>query len=134
MLSYCIDWGIRFLKLQVLEPKSLHKLLEVIDTRYIYLMFFENFIHNTNCLLTFTCSQLPEFLGGSCTCPYEGGCLRSNKGPWNDPEVMKVRTFFGFVILLMLFVDLYIYNEIVTIEYLGTDLPINQVLSFVACT
>ncbi|KAJ0578846.1 putative CRAL-TRIO lipid binding domain, CRAL/TRIO domain, CRAL/TRIO domain superfamily [Helianthus annuus] len=54
-------------KIQVLEPKSLSKLQEVIDP-----------------------SQLPDFLGGSCVCPVEGGCLRSNKGPWNDSEIMKV--------------------------------------------
>ncbi|KAA8527126.1 hypothetical protein F0562_008645 [Nyssa sinensis] len=54
-------------KIQVLEPKSLCKLLEVIDSR-----------------------QLPDFVGGSCTCSAEGGCLRSNMGPWNDPEIMKL--------------------------------------------
>nr|TKS18251.1 SEC14 cytosolic factor family protein [Populus alba] len=54
-------------KIQVLEPKSLPKLLEVIDS-----------------------SQLPDFLGGSCSCSAEGGCLRSNKGPWNDPAIMKL--------------------------------------------
>ncbi|MED6109428.1 hypothetical protein PIB30_033507 [Stylosanthes scabra] len=54
-------------KIQILEPKALCKLLEVIDS-----------------------SQLPDFLGGSCTCPNEGGCLRSNKGPWNDPDIMKL--------------------------------------------
>ncbi|KAL8197851.1 hypothetical protein R6Q57_030139 [Mikania cordata] len=54
-------------KIHVLEPKSLGKLLEAIDP-----------------------SQLPEFLGGTCMCPVEGGCLRANVGPWNDTEIMKV--------------------------------------------
>ncbi|WJX93357.1 hypothetical protein P8452_74892 [Trifolium repens] len=53
-------------KIQVLEPKSLSKLHDIIDS-----------------------SQLPDFLGGSCKCPGEGGCLRSSKGPWNDPNIMK---------------------------------------------
>lgn len=54
-------------KIHVLGTKFQSKLLEAIDS-----------------------SQLPEFLGGECTCFAEGGCLRSNKGPWNDEEIMKI--------------------------------------------
>ncbi|XP_062191408.1 phosphatidylinositol/phosphatidylcholine transfer protein SFH13-like [Phragmites australis] len=54
-------------KIHVLGTKFQNKLLEVIDA-----------------------SQLPDFLGGICTCAAEGGCLKSNKGPWNDPNIMKL--------------------------------------------
>ncbi|KAL4198880.1 hypothetical protein AMTRI_Chr03g48250 [Amborella trichopoda] len=54
-------------KIHVLGNKYQSKLLEVIDA-----------------------SELPEFLGGSCTCADHGGCLRSDKGPWQDPEILKM--------------------------------------------
>ncbi|XP_023755053.1 phosphatidylinositol/phosphatidylcholine transfer protein SFH9 isoform X1 [Lactuca sativa] len=54
-------------KIHVLGTKYQNKLLEVIDS-----------------------SQLPSFLGGTCSCPNEGGCLRSDKGPWHDQELMKL--------------------------------------------
>ncbi|GMP90386.1 hypothetical protein CsSME_00041542 [Camellia sinensis var. sinensis] len=46
-------------KIHVLGNKFQNRLLEVIDS-----------------------SQLPDFLGGTCKCPNEGGCLISNKGPY----------------------------------------------------
>eukprot|EP00252_Welwitschia_mirabilis_P003907 TRINITY_DN1399_c0_g2_i1.p1 TRINITY_DN1399_c0_g2~~TRINITY_DN1399_c0_g2_i1.p1 ORF type:complete len:611 (+),score=148.36 TRINITY_DN1399_c0_g2_i1:367-2199(+) len=54
-------------KIHVLGHKYQQKLLEVIDA-----------------------SQLPQIYGGVCTCADEGGCLRSDKGPWNDPSIMKL--------------------------------------------
>ncbi|GAB2220348.1 hypothetical protein Drorol1_Dr00007994 [Drosera rotundifolia] len=53
--------------IHVLGNKYQSKLLEVIDA-----------------------SELPEFLGGTCTCADKGGCMNSDKGPWNDPDIMKI--------------------------------------------
>ncbi|CAL9046755.1 unnamed protein product [Musa banksii] len=61
-----------------LDPKTTSK-IHVLGTRY-----------QCKLLEAIDSSQLPEFLGGSCTCYSEGGCLRSNKGPWNDPVIMKI--------------------------------------------
>ncbi|KAE8729153.1 Phosphatidylinositol/phosphatidylcholine transfer protein SFH3 [Hibiscus syriacus] len=53
-------------KIHVLGNKYQSKLLEVIDA-----------------------NELPEFLGCSCNCADKGGCMVSDKGPWNDPEILK---------------------------------------------
>lgn len=54
-------------KINVLSNKYQSKLLEIIDA-----------------------SELPDFFGGTCTCADKGGCMVSDKGPWNDPEIMKM--------------------------------------------
>ncbi|XP_030470182.1 phosphatidylinositol/phosphatidylcholine transfer protein SFH8 [Syzygium oleosum] len=54
-------------KIHVLGSKFQNKLLEIIDA-----------------------SELPVFLGGTCTCADQGGCLRSDKGPWKNPDILKV--------------------------------------------
>ncbi|CAL5326402.1 unnamed protein product [Camellia sinensis] len=53
-------------KIHVLGNKYQSKLLEIIEA-----------------------SELPEFMGGTCTCADQGGCMRSDKGPWKDAEIMK---------------------------------------------
>ncbi|KAH9606454.1 hypothetical protein KSS87_002852 [Heliosperma pusillum] len=54
-------------KISVLGNKYQSKLLEIIDP-----------------------SELPDFFGGTCTCADKGGCMRSDKGPWKDSEIMKM--------------------------------------------
>ncbi|XP_010928204.1 phosphatidylinositol/phosphatidylcholine transfer protein SFH13 isoform X2 [Elaeis guineensis] len=61
-----------------LDPKTTAK-IHVLGTKY-----------QSRLLEAIDASQLPDFVGGSCTCCDEGGCLRSNKGPWNDPVIMKL--------------------------------------------
>ncbi|CAD5173542.1 unnamed protein product [Musa acuminata subsp. malaccensis] len=61
-----------------LDPKTTSK-IHVLGTKY-----------QSRLLEAIDSSQLPDFLGGSCACYHEGGCLRSNKGPWNDPVIMKL--------------------------------------------
>ncbi|KAJ7555558.1 hypothetical protein O6H91_05G044400 [Diphasiastrum complanatum] len=53
-------------KITVLGNKYQSRLLEIIDA-----------------------SQLPDFLGGTCTCAEDGGCLHAEKGPWKDEKIMK---------------------------------------------
>ncbi|XP_021601071.2 phosphatidylinositol/phosphatidylcholine transfer protein SFH6 [Manihot esculenta] len=54
-------------KIHVLGNKYQSKLLDIIDA-----------------------SELPEFLGGTCSCADQGGCMRSDKGPWKDPNILKM--------------------------------------------
>ncbi|XP_016539770.2 phosphatidylinositol/phosphatidylcholine transfer protein SFH8 isoform X1 [Capsicum annuum] len=54
-------------KIHVLGNKYQNKLLEIVDA-----------------------SELPDFLGGACTCADRGGCMRSDKGPWQNPDILKM--------------------------------------------
>ncbi|XP_062220148.1 phosphatidylinositol/phosphatidylcholine transfer protein SFH9-like isoform X2 [Phragmites australis] len=62
----------------LLDPKTSSK-IHVLGTKY-----------QSRLLEAIDASQLPEYFGGSCMCSNHGGCLRSNKGPWSDPLIMKL--------------------------------------------
>ncbi|CAL9064735.1 unnamed protein product [Musa banksii] len=61
-----------------LDPKTTSK-IHVLGTKYQRQLL--EFIDS---------SELPEFLGGSCTCTEFGGCLGSDRGPWKDPKILKM--------------------------------------------
>ncbi|KAF5201443.1 Phosphatidylinositol/phosphatidylcholine transfer protein [Thalictrum thalictroides] len=60
-----------------LDPRTASK-IHVIGNKY-----------QTELLEVIDSSQLPDFLGGSCSCS-NGGCLVSEKGPWNDSEIVEL--------------------------------------------
>ncbi|KAL5704719.1 proteasome endopeptidase complex [Ranunculus cassubicifolius] len=60
-----------------LDPKTSSK-IHVLGNKY-----------HSRILELIDASELPEFLGGTCRCPNEGGCLRSDKGPWKDPKILE---------------------------------------------
>ncbi|XP_040867857.1 phosphatidylinositol/phosphatidylcholine transfer protein SFH5-like [Glycine max] len=88
------------LNLHVLGNKFQSRLLQIIDTRFVFMFVlpqlikgfyvYYNAYHVSIPFCLFFNSQLPDFLGGSCSCPNDGGCLRSDKGPWNDPDILKL--------------------------------------------
>ncbi|PKA65280.1 Patellin-3 [Apostasia shenzhenica] len=61
-----------------LDPKTTSK-IHVLGTKY-----------HTKLLDIIDSSELPEFFGGSCTCADQGGCMNSDKGPWKDPNILKM--------------------------------------------
>ncbi|KAG6472949.1 hypothetical protein ZIOFF_070429 [Zingiber officinale] len=63
-----------------LDPKTTAK-IHVLGTKY-----------QSALLEVIDYCQLPDFLGGMCTCSSEGGCLKSNKGPWNNSNIMEGRS------------------------------------------
>ncbi|CAL9762352.1 unnamed protein product [Musa acuminata subsp. burmannicoides] len=61
----------------IIDPRTSAKIVVLGDT------------YQNTLLESIEMSQLPAFLGGSCTCSNEGGCLTSNKGPWSDPQIIS---------------------------------------------
>lgn len=81
-------------------------IIDSLDVKFLfcYILFFFTIYYKTYFSIILLNSQLPDFLGGSCSCPNDGGCLRSDKGPWNDPDIMKV--WFFWIKTYVLFVHL----------------------------
>jgi len=60
-----------------LDPRTASK-IHVLDRNY-----------QSKLLQLIDASQLPDFLGGICTCDELGGCLFSDRGPWKDLGILK---------------------------------------------
>uniref|UniRef100_A0A1J3ER33 Phosphatidylinositol/phosphatidylcholine transfer protein SFH7 n=1 Tax=Noccaea caerulescens TaxID=107243 RepID=A0A1J3ER33_NOCCA len=61
-----------------LDPKTTSK-IHVLGNKY-----------QATLLEAIDASELPYFFGGRCNCEENGGCMRSDKGPWNDPEFFQM--------------------------------------------
>lgn len=59
-----------------MEARTLAK-IQVLGTNYL-----------STILQTIEPSNLPDFLGGTCTCSATGGCLLQDKGPWTDTRII----------------------------------------------
>lgn len=112
---------------QVLGNKYQSKLLEIIDARYLAFFIVYSLVNshlavvNISFFFFYLCtfsSELPDFLGGTCTCADRGGCMRSDKGPWNDPDILKVcfELYILGYISFLLFLILFIYFVISPFE------------------
>ncbi|KAL0329554.1 UNVERIFIED_CONTAM: Phosphatidylinositol/phosphatidylcholine transfer protein SFH11 [Sesamum radiatum] len=71
-----------------------HLFMEIqkIDSNYYPETLHQLYIVNAGSgfKVKYSYSNLPSFLGGECTCAESGGCLFSDKGPWNDPEITEM--------------------------------------------
>ncbi|KAK3022078.1 hypothetical protein RJ639_045922, partial [Escallonia herrerae] len=84
-------------------PETLHQLF-IVNGGFAFMLFwkgFEKILDPKTASKIHVCGrfsfqskpmllELPEFLGGSCTCADEGGCLRSDKGPWKDTSISRM--------------------------------------------
>ncbi|KAF2299036.1 hypothetical protein GH714_030136 [Hevea brasiliensis] len=61
-----------------------------LDARTLAKIQVLGYNYQNNLLEAIDASNLPSFLGGNCTCSDYGGCLFSDKGPWNNPEIKEI--------------------------------------------
>ncbi|PON40642.1 Cellular retinaldehyde binding/alpha-tocopherol transport [Parasponia andersonii] len=71
--------------------KMLWKVLKTfLDARTLAKIKVLGYNYHDDLLEVIDVSYLPTFLGGNCTCADYGGCLLSDKGPWNNPEIVEI--------------------------------------------
>ncbi|KAG6777872.1 hypothetical protein POTOM_017713 [Populus tomentosa] len=63
---------------------------QFIDPKTAQKIHFLGYKYQSKLLEAIDASELPEIFGGTCTCADKGGCMRSDKGPWNDPDILKM--------------------------------------------
>ncbi|XP_020534279.1 phosphatidylinositol/phosphatidylcholine transfer protein SFH11 isoform X2 [Jatropha curcas] len=61
-----------------------------LDARTLAKIQVLGYNYQSNLLEAIDASNLPSFLGGNCTCADYRGCLFSDKGPWNNPEITEL--------------------------------------------